>query len=124
MENEWLSGVAVRGDGRGRRLGFPTANLSLDEDSKRPDDGVYTAWVRLGKGIHRGVVHIGPRPTFVDAGPTVEVHILEFTDRELYGEEISFQVVERLRGIRKFSSPEELTIELQKDCNKAANSLT
>jgi riboflavin kinase / FMN adenylyltransferase len=116
----WFSGTVVRGDGRGRKLGFPTANLRLDNDAQRPADGVYAAWVKLGKETRRGAVHVGPRPTFAGAAPTVEVHLLDFPDRDLYGERLSFQPVERLRGIIKFDSAEELSVALKEDCEKTA----
>ena len=122
---EWLSGVVVRGDGRGRELGFPTANIELNAESSRPADGVYAGWVRLADDVklYKGAVHVGPRPTFDDVKPMVEVHLIDFPDRDLYGERISFQCVERLRDIERFASAKELTQALWRDCEKTVSRL-
>lgn len=110
-----LSGNVVRGDGRGRELGMPTANLEVaDPDKLIPLDGIYAVRVG-GRG---GVMHIGPRPTFEGALPTLEVHIFDFSG-DLYGESLTVEFVERIRGIEKFSSLTDLAAAMQADAAAA-----
>ena len=112
-----LRGVVVRGDGRGRQLGFPTANLRLGYGDKLlPAPGVYAVHALLKGGRHAGALHIGPRPTFQGSAPSVELHLLDFEPaRELYGEEIRVDFVERLRGIEAFASVDELVAAIRAD---------
>ena len=82
-----VRGVVVRGDGRGRQLGFPTANLSVGEREKLiPPQGIYAVRALLRSGTYAGALHLGPRPTFEGSPPTIELHLLDF-EGDLYGEE-------------------------------------
>jgi riboflavin kinase/FMN adenylyltransferase len=112
-------GVVVKGDSRGRELGFPTANLELEEEPHMLTDGIYACWVRLNGELYKGAMHIGPRPTFVEADPAIEVYILDFEDRNLYGEQLWFQCVARLRDIEKFDTIRDLVNALERDCEQA-----
>jgi riboflavin kinase / FMN adenylyltransferase len=115
-----LTGKVVRGDGRGRQLGFPTANLDPGQASKViPSRGVYVVGVSIGGVDGFGIMNIGIRPT-VDAGlrETREVHILDF-DRECYDEELTVRFLERLREERKFASLQDLTAQIQRDRDAA-----
>jgi riboflavin kinase/FMN adenylyltransferase len=118
---DWIQGKAVPGDRRGTALGFPTANIALDESSRRPDDGIYACWAKVGQEHtpRPAVLHVGPRPTFPGASPTVELHILRFPYAELYGRILSFTLVKRLRGVEKFDSVEKLRQAMQQDCTLA-----
>lgn len=111
-----LFGTVVRGDGRGRTLGFPTANLDL-EGELRPSRGVYGAWVEID-GEHRAaVVNIGGRPTFHPEGTasdTVEVHILDWTG-DLYGVELEAFVLGKIRDERRFPGVDELKAQIALD---------
>lgn len=123
---KWLTGTVIRGDGRGRSLGFPTANISLEKPEERPSEGIYAVWARLlsDKHIYQAVAHIGPRPTFVGSSVTVEVHILDFPDRDLYGQVVVFEPIIRLRDILRFNSLEELKEAIKRDCEEAKDILT
>jgi riboflavin kinase / FMN adenylyltransferase len=113
-----LRGVVVRGDGRGRRLGFPTANIQVsDSDKLIPGSGVYAVFGTVRDRRLPGLLHLGPRPTFAGAGPSVELHLLDF-DKELYGEAVKVELVERLRGVSAFSSAEELVAQLRRDAEE------
>jgi len=115
----WLTGIVIKGEGRGRTLGWPTANLKLDSGTQRPADGVYAAWAKLADGVVRqAAVHVGPRPTVADPTATVEVLLLDFADRDLYGELISFRVVRRLRDIKKFDDLDQLKQAILADCRQ------
>lgn len=108
-------GLVVRGDGRGRRLGFPTANLAgFPADKLLPPAGVYAVRGILRRGEWMGALHMGPRPTFQGATPSVEVHLLDF-EGDLYGEELRVDFIRRIRGVRSFGSPEELVAQLRAD---------
>jgi len=110
-----LSGTVVRGDGRGHALGMPTANLVISESDKLlPLEGIYAVRVN-GRPA---VAHLGPRPTFEGARASIEVHIFDFNG-ELYGQTLTVEFVERLRGIEKFSSAAELAAAMQADARMA-----
>lgn len=101
----------------GRLLGFPTANIRL-QDELCPASGVYAVTVETPGGRHTGVANIGYSPTFDDNIFTVEVHILDFSE-DLYGKQIRINFIERLRGEKKFSGIEELSEQIRKDIIRA-----
>ena len=114
--NYSFSGSVVGGDRRGRELGYPTANIKLlSKEKLLPAIGIYAVRVLLENENHIGLLSIGKRPTFYNAGELVtEVYIYNF-NREIYGEVITVELVERLRGEEKFNSPEELINQMNKD---------
>jgi riboflavin kinase/FMN adenylyltransferase len=106
-----LTGTVVRGDGRGRALGYPTANLSFAYRPALPALGIYAGWA-IGQ---RALVSIGRRPTFHDDGAVVvEAHLLDW-DGDLYDTELRVEVTERLREERRFGSVEELVAQMRED---------
>ncbi len=111
-----LSGTVVKGVGRGKTIGFPTANIVPgDEDKVIPRDGVYAVKVFPGDGgIHDGMLNIGTNPTFSNLERSIEVNILDF-DNDIYMEDITIHFVERIRDEIKFSSVNDLVSRLQKD---------
>jgi len=111
-----LSGTVIRGDGRGKQLGYPTANLQLESMRKViPQDGIYFARVAVGQTTYFGMVSIGVRPTFTENGQrTVEVNILDF-DRDLYGTILRIQFLKRLRDERRFETAEALIEQMDRD---------
>lgn len=111
-----LDGVVARGEGRGRELGYPTANLALPDAQKLvPKRGVYATTVTLPDGRQRGgMMNIGRRPTFDEMDVTVEVHLFDF-EGDLYGERLSVQFLQRLRDEQKFQSADALTAQLSED---------
>jgi riboflavin kinase / FMN adenylyltransferase len=122
-----FSGAVVAGDGRGRVLGFPTANL--DEIAEGlPPPGVYTcivdqlSEVKEPSRLGLGVMSLGPRPT-VDRGHAVEVHLLDFS-ADLYGKHLRVHLIHRLRGIEKFASVAELQAQIKVDIDQARRLLT
>lgn len=110
-----LRGTVVRGDGRGRGLGLPTANLDVPGDKLVPANGVYAVWVRLGAERLPGALNIGVAPTFQDAGRrTLEVHLLGF-EGDLYGARLEIEVVRRLRAERRFPDAAALLAQVRLD---------
>ena len=114
-----LRGVVVRGDGRGRRLGFPTANIEIRDSRKLiPGEGIYAVRAGLRAGTWDGALHIGPRPTFPGSRASVEVHLLDY-GADLYGAELRLDLIERLRGVRAFASAAELVGRMGEDIRHA-----
>lgn len=108
-------GLVVRGDGRGSRLGFPTANLAgLAPDKLLPPAGVYAVRAVLRRGSWAGALHLGPRPTFQGAAPSMEVHLLDF-EGDLYGEALRVDFIAPVRGVRRFSGPGDLVAQMERD---------
>jgi len=111
-----LAGVVARGEGRGRKIGYPTANLALEDARKLvPKRGVYATIVKLPNGNQwGGMMNIGRRPTFDEMDVTVEVHLFDFQG-DLYGDRLSVQFLQRLRDEQKFDSAEDLALQLSED---------
>lgn len=114
-----LVGIVVRGDGRGRELGFPTANLAFDYRPMLPPLGIYLGAVEVAeRGVgpaHPALVSIGVRPTFHSAGEVlVEVYLLDWRG-DLYDARLRVQLTARLREERRFESVDELIEQMQRD---------
>ncbi|MDQ4040164.1 MAG: bifunctional riboflavin kinase/FAD synthetase [Actinomycetota bacterium] len=110
-----VRGEVVRGDGRGRELGWPTANLVPDERLVRPDQGVYAA---RADG-RPAAVNIGVRPQFeTGRGVLIEAHVIDF-EGDLYGHELRLDFLKRLRGERLFSSVDALVEQIARDVEEA-----
>lgn len=114
-----LRGPVVRGEGRGRSLGFPTANIQVTDDDKLlPQEGVYAVVATMRRGAFRGVLHLGPRPMFPGSPPSIELHVLDF-DADLYGEELRVDFCARLREIHRFATIDALVAAIRDDCAHA-----
>lgn len=110
-----FSATVVRGEGLGRELGFPTANLQPDNmDKLVPVSGVYAVRVRAGPQVLPGMMNIGMRPTFQGTRQTIEVHIFDF-EENLYGRKLTIEFVERLRAEQRFDSKAALIAQLERD---------
>jgi len=113
-----LTGEVVRGAGRGRGLGIPTANLRVREELL-PHTGVYAAHAVLPDGRHQAVVNVGSNPTFVvDGNLSIEAHVLDW-DGDLYGQVIELELATRLRGEERFAGPAALLAQIQLDIGRA-----
>ena len=117
-----FKGLVVRGDGRGRKLGFPTANIQTEvpeENLKEQELGVYIARVKMGGDIKKGVANIGKRPTFNRNGKiSVEVHIPGF-EGDLYGQTVTIELLQHLRNEIEFGSVLELKEQISVDVELA-----
>lgn len=120
-----FSGIVVIGDQRGRTLGFPTANLSLEGEDGVPDDGVYAGWVDLHDGTRcAAAVNIGVRPTLYSNGiRLLEAHLLDFAG-DLYGTRIDVTLLTRLRSEQRFDSLVALTEQLRLDVERTREHTT
>ncbi len=112
-----LSGAVVTGAGRGRKLGFPTANVQYTQELV-PLPGVYVVEAEVDGVRRRGVANVGFNPTFGENSLGVEVYVLDF-DGDLYGKSMSVSFRDRIRDERKFKSPDELARQIAKDVQYA-----
>jgi riboflavin kinase/FMN adenylyltransferase len=116
-----VRGTVGRGDARGRRLGYPTANVTVPPAILLPADGIYAGWYqRPGGEVHRAAISLGRRPTFHPGAtrPVLEAHLLDF-DGQLYGEAARVRFVTRLRGEERFDSGDELVAQMSRDVEAA-----
>ncbi len=114
-------GGVVRGDARGATIGFPTANVRTDERKALPV-GVYAVRVHAPQGTFDGMANVGPRPSFPDEVPSLEVHLFDF-DGDLYGAEITTHFHALLRAQRRFEGLEDLRTQLASDAEAARRAL-
>ena len=117
-----VRGEVVRGDQRGRALGFPTANVPASAMTAAPADGVYAGWLRrLDTGeAYPAAISVGTNPTFDgERERRVESYVLDRTDLELYGVEVEVSFVHRLRGMVAFESVEKLVAQMDDDVERA-----
>lgn len=117
-----FSGVVVHGAAIGRKLGFPTANVDIDDCMKLlPPDGVYEVRVAFDGLLYKGVMNIGVKPTIADnLLRTIEVFIVDFSS-DIYGCAVEVAVVRRLRGEMEFKSVEALRLQIESDVARVKN---
>lgn len=113
----FIEGSVIKGDGRGNKIGFPTANIDYPTEKILPKRGVYTAKAYYESHVFKALVNVGIRPTFqtgVAFKEHVEVHLLDFTG-DLYGARLKVEFQKRLRDEIKFGSLDELRAQIEKD---------
>jgi riboflavin kinase/FMN adenylyltransferase len=114
-----IRGPVVRGDQRGRELGFPTANIAITPDRALPAFGVYATWAYVGEARYPSATNIGNRPHFGgDLKPSVETYILDF-DEDIYGRTVKLEVVERISPELRFETLEQLKAKIADDVARA-----
>lgn len=115
-----INGIVVSGHGRGRTIGFPTANLDMKMPFVIPRHGVYAVNVTVQNRTYSGVMNIGVKPTFSDdeINPTLEVHIMDF-ESQIYGEDIRVEFVAFIRDEQKFASVDLLIEQIGQDAERA-----
>ncbi len=112
-------GPIVHGLGRGRSLGFPTANIRAPAGRKLlPKAGIYAVRASLRTEIKEGLLHLGPRPTFAGSPPSIELYLLDF-DRDIYGQDVKVEFLARLRDVEPFATTAELIAQMQRDRERA-----
>ncbi|MBW3663619.1 MAG: bifunctional riboflavin kinase/FAD synthetase [Actinobacteria bacterium] len=114
----WLDGTVIRGEGRGRTIGIPTANIEVDHRLQVPANGVYAAWAEIDvEATERwaSVVNIGTRPTFGGEHVTIEAHLLDRKDHDLYGRHLALGFTHRLRDEQRFPDANALVEQIHAD---------
>jgi len=111
----FIRGTVIKGQQLGQKMGFPTANILVKDNSKLiPRNGVYVVNVKVGDKAYQGMLNIGVRPTVSGDSRSIETNIFDF-HRDIYGEKIEVSFVQFLREEKKFDGVEELISQLQKD---------
>ena len=117
-----MEGIVVKGDQIGRSIGFPTANIQIQESHKLiPADGIYAVHIQWQSQTYKGMLYIGDRPTVQGSKKVIEVNIFDF-DQEIYDEQIQVKLIQYIRGDQKFESLDALKLSIQQDeinCRKA-----
>ena len=113
-----VPGRVIKGQQRGRCLGFRTANLSIDPQRVMPADGVYAVWARVHEERYQGVANVGVRPSFGGGERTLEIHLMEY-ECDLYGKSLSVEFVQRLRPELRFDDINELVAQIRQDVKNA-----
>jgi len=113
-----IAGKVIAGARRGRRLGFPTANLAVSPERLAPAYGVYACWAWREDRGYPAVVNVGVRPSFDNGHPTIEAYLLDF-DENLYGETLGLSFIQRLRGEKRFADIADLVAQIRSDTNAA-----
>ncbi len=112
----FLSGEVIKGDGRGKTLGFPTINTDIESNRAPIKSGVYKTEVQIGKRTFKGLTNIGNCPTFGERKIHAETFILDCNEN-FYGENVKIALIDFLRGEMKFASAEELKMQIKVDIN-------
>ena len=118
-----VEGMVVRGDARGRELGYPTANLDVPAELAVPPDGVYSGWLTVGAERHPAAISIGTNPQFDGRQRRVEAYALDRDDLELYDRHAALDLVSRLRGQEVFPSVADLQAQMAHDVAAAREAL-
>jgi riboflavin kinase/FMN adenylyltransferase len=117
-----LSGEVIHGEARGRKIGYPTANLKAARNICIPADGVYAGWLSIPDDRWPAAISIGTNPTFPgERGRQVEAYVLDRDDLELYGEIATYEFGLRLRETIAFDGLDPLLTQMAKDCDQARN---
>ncbi len=117
----YISGEVIRGQQLGRKLGFPTMNVTVPAEKILPPNGVYTIRVEIKDEVYDGIANIGVRPTVLEtSGIVVETHAFDYKDNA-YGENIKVYFLDRIRSEQKFGSLDELKKQVHLDMEKARN---
>jgi riboflavin kinase / FMN adenylyltransferase len=111
-------GEVVAGDGRGRTIGVPTANLAVPDGLLVPGNGVYAGHAQVGDGTYACVTNVGVRPTFAGTHRTVEAHLLD-ADLDLYGQQVTVGFEHWIRGEHRFAGVDELVARIREDISEA-----
>lgn len=112
--NFLIKGKIIKGKQLGRTIGFPTANIKINDDLLIPKKGVYVTSVYIDDNIYYGATNIGYNPTVKGESLSIETNILEFSE-DIYGKIIKLEFLERIRDEKKFNSIDELKLQLKKD---------
>lgn len=114
-----MGGEVIHGEGRGKKINFPTANIDYPKQKVIPPNGIYACWARLGNERYMAATNIGLNPTFTPERkiPSLEAYLLDF-DRDIYGETLTLEFVKRLRDEIRYTTVEALIEQIHEDVNQ------
>ena len=114
-------GIVVKGKQLGSTIGIPTANIELNQQTELPRFGVYAVKINVNSQVYLGCMNIGINPTVDSNGQTkIEIHILDF-DKNIYDQQVSFELIDFIRDEKKFNSVEELKLQITTDIAEIKN---
>ncbi len=113
MNKIWHKGIVIKGNQNGRKMGYPTANILIDNPSITIKTGIYAVNIKLLDKLYHGMLYVGTRPTLNLSALSIEIHIFSFNS-EIYGKEIQFQILKKFYEDRKFNSVEELIEHIER----------
>lgn len=114
-------GIVVKGKQLGSTIGIPTANIELNQQTELPRFGVYAVKINVNSQVYLGCMNIGINPTVDSNGQTkIEIHILDF-DKNIYNQQVSFELIDFIRDEKKFNSVEELKLQITTDIAEIKN---
>jgi riboflavin kinase/FMN adenylyltransferase len=114
----FLSGIVIKGEGRGKKIGFPTANIQVDKMSIKPQKGVYATKTYYKGMLFNSITNVGINPTFGGEKLNIETNIFDF-DNDIYGEDISVHFLDKIRDEKKFSTVNDLVEQIKLDIESA-----
>jgi riboflavin kinase/FMN adenylyltransferase len=114
----YIRGKVIHGFGRGKELGFPTANLSFSSKKVLPKNGVYLTRCKLQNKFYWGLTNVGMNPTFLNDIIQIETFLLDFC-KDIYGENLEIQFIDWIREEKHFETPQDLSYQIKKDWIKA-----
>lgn len=119
-----LYGRVIRGEGRGQKLGYPTANLDLSTEYVFPEQGIFAGVACLSQALHSAAIYIGTKPTFNGQERVVEVHLLDEVFPPLYDETLVVHLIEKIRDDQPFDDADTLKVQIQNDVERVRQTLT
>lgn len=122
MKSAWYKAKVIHGKKLATTLGFPTLNLDNPDVMAGEREGVYACWLKVDKKIYKGALYYGPRLILNETAKILEIYVFDF-DKEIYGKEVSFQLVDFIRGVRNFPDFASFKKQLTLDCQKAQDLL-
>ena len=123
MINRWFREKVVKGDGSGKKIGFPTLNLDKQKLEGKIKEGIYACLVRYKKKVYPGVLFYGPRLVTRESHNVLEIYVIDF-DKNIYGRKIEYKVKNFIRKVKNFKGTKELREEIAKDVAKTLKLLT
>lgn len=123
MKTQWFGQKVEKGDGSGKKIGFPTINLNPEQIKGKVKEGIYACLVRYKKQIYKGVLFYGPRLIKKESHNVLEIYVINF-DKNIYGRKIEYKVKNFIRKVKNFKGTKELREEIARDVAKTLKLLT
>ncbi|OGG26794.1 hypothetical protein A2960_01330 [Candidatus Gottesmanbacteria bacterium RIFCSPLOWO2_01_FULL_39_12b] len=122
LDKIWLKAKVIEGKKLGRTLGYPTLNLDQPYLLTGKKEGVYACKMKIGGKLYHGALYYGPRLILKEKNNILEIFVFDFT-KAIYGQEVSFQVLDYIRPVKKFGNLIDFKKQLESDCRKAKSIL-
>jgi len=118
VKSRWIKEVVARGDGYGKKIGFPTLNLNTGQVDGKIKEGIYASITCYDKQIYPSVLFYGPRLIKGESHNVLEIYVIDFA-KKIYGQEVEFKIIDFIREVKNFKNIKELKKEIKKDVEKS-----